>query len=87
MRDLRKEAMFVAVNKYKRFWDVRFYLLTCYTPVFSQKMYTGEKFSLDMNKNGFWEIFRYKEIAGSRAEKARGCFGSNKVSKIAKMFS
>ena len=40
-----------------------------------------------MNKNGFSEIFRRKEFAGSRAEKARGCFGSNKVSKIANMFS
>ena len=28
------------------------------------------------------EIFRCKEFAGSRAEKACGCCGSNKVSKI-----
>ena len=35
-----------------------------------------------MNKNGFSEIFRCKEFA----EKARGCFGSNKGSKIANMF-
>ena len=34
-----------------------------------------------MNKNGFTEILRYNEFAESRAEKERGCFGSNKVSK------
>ena len=39
-----------------------------------------------LNKNGFSEIFRSKTFSSSRAEKARGCFGSNKVRKTANMF-
>ena len=39
-----------------------------------------------MNKNGFSEIFRCKELASSRAEKARGWFGSSKVSKTVNKF-
>ena len=35
-----------------------------------------------MNKNRFSEIFRCKEFAGSRAEKAHGCVSSSLVSKI-----
>ena len=73
--------MFIAMNKQKRLWDIRFHLLTCLISIFSKKMLRGKK-SLHMNKNGFSEIFRCKEFASSRAEKARGC--SNKVSKIAK---
>ena len=40
-----------------------------------------------MNINGLLEIVRNKEFASCRAENARGCFGSNKVSKIANKFS
>ena len=41
-----------------------------------------EKNSFTHEPKWFSEIFRYKEFAGSRTEKARGCFGSNKVSKL-----
>ena len=42
---------------------------------------------LHVNKSGFSEIFHCKEFASSRAEKARGCFGSNMVSKIVNICS
>ena len=40
-----------------------------------------------MNRNVFSKIFRHREFASSRAENARGCVGSSKVSKIANMVS
>ena len=47
-------------------------------------MLGGEKPTL---QNGFSEISRCKKSASSRAEMARGWFGSNKVSELANMFS
>ena len=51
-------------------------------PGFSKKRLGLKSRPLDMNKNGFSEIFHCKEVAGSRAQKARGCFSSNMVGKI-----
>ena len=58
-------------------------MLTSSVPGFSKKKRLEPKsLSLLMNKNVTSNIFRCKEFAGSRAEKARGCFRSNLVSKI-----